>query len=545
MAVANPNITAIIIDDTEYSLLEVPAAESPLVIDAKKKILGVMDLESLVRDMDRLGGFILLSYNAINAAGPDYTDENIKIQRMGFKITYLCDDAALVIHDFQNTSSNIIEDTRSSYEFLLESLEGMALETLAAIAKHAGKMEAAARNLSEKFTQERDKAQSILEDVTIAEGKAEARKQKAEEEQKTEHIEKEKTEKDLEEAKKLEEEAKKSRCEYEEKENAQIADIGNPQKRLVNSVAKVAVASFSFTGDISDPEARKQKAKEEQKTEHIEKEKNEKSLEEPKKLEEEAKKSRREYEEKENAQIADNGHNTVKQVANRLKEFAITHIGNSVKGLFNSVVKVVTAGLAGDIFDPEAPKIQAAAWKEKREQELAEEKKQREKRQKLMDRQAEFAKEVINRKIERNTATIAKQALHHAVEALKNLAEIMQQAALFWNQLQKHCGELADSQLQPIIEKAMKLSAKKRLKVWTSSSFKRKAINFYAGWVALNSVCNGYMDSIKVTRVKLHGYIRQNPTQEQSLEDIDKIARDVISGIEKDRKAPMDGSNGN
>ena len=443
MAVANPNTTAII-DDIEYSLLEVPAAESPLVIGATKKFLGVMDLESLVRDMDRLGGFILLSYNAINAAGPDYTDEKIKIQRMGFEITDLCDDAALVIHEFQNTSSNIIEDTRSSYEFLLDSLEEMALETLAAIAKHAGKMEAAARNLSEKFTQERDKARSILEDVTIAEDKAAARKRKAEEEQKTEHIEKEKIEKDLEEAKKLEEEAKKSRREYEEKENAQIADIGNPLKRLVNSVVKVA-----------------------------------------------------------------------------------------------------TVGLAGDIFDPEAPKTQAASWKEKREQELAEEKKQREKRQKLMDRQAEFAKEVINRKIERNTATIAKQALHYAVEALKNLADIMQEAALFWKQLQKHCSELADSQLQPTIEKAMKFSDEKRLKVWTSSAFKRKAINFYAGWVALNSVCNRYMDSIKVTRVKLHGYIRQNPTQEQSLEDVDKIARDVISGIDKDRKALEDGSSGN
>ena len=84
MAVANPNTTAII-DDIEYSLLEVPAAESPLVIGATKKFLGVMDLESLVRDMDRLGGFILLSYNAINAAGPDYTDEKNQNSKNGFR----------------------------------------------------------------------------------------------------------------------------------------------------------------------------------------------------------------------------------------------------------------------------------------------------------------------------------------------------------------------------------------------------------------------------------------------------------------------------
>ena len=96
-------------------------------------------------------------------------------------------------------------------------------------------------------------------------------------------------------------------------------------------------------------------------------------------------------------------------------------------------------------------------------------------------------------KNDQEMAECAVEALHEAIGALKHLSAVMMQAALFWKQMQDHCHSLADSQMKSQVETAMKYPEEKRLKVWTSDSFKHKAIQFYSGWVALNSVCAVYM----------------------------------------------------
>ena len=113
-------------------------------------------------------------------------------------------------------------------------------------------------------------------------------------------------------------------------------------------------------------------------------------------------------------------------------------------------------------------------------------------------------------------AECAVDARHEAIGALKHLSAVMMQAALFWKQMQDHCSSLAETEMQSQIERALKISEEKRIKVWTSNSFKYKAIQFYSGWVALNSVCAVYMEQIKETQRDLYKYITENPTYEES-----------------------------
>ena len=135
-------------------------------------------------------------------------------------------------------------------------------------------------------------------------------------------------------------------------------------------------------------------------------------------------------------------------------------------------------------------------------------------------------------------AECAVEALHEAIGALKHLSAVMMQAALFWKQMQDHCRSLAESEMQSQVETAMKkYSEEKRLKVWTSSSFKRKAIEFYSGWVALNSVCGVYMEQIKETQRDLYKYITENPTYEESKKALPDLAEKFMADLKSDQKA--------
>ena len=124
-----------------------------------------------------------------------------------------------------------------------------------------------------------------------------------------------------------------------------------------------------------------------------------------------------------------------------------------------------------------------------------------------------------------------------AVGALKHLSAVMMQAAFFWKQMQDHCHSLADSQMKSQVEKAIKYpEEKQQLKVWTSKSFKHKAIEFYSGWVALNSVCTIYMEQIKDTQRDLYKYITENPTYEESKRNLPALAEKFMADLKSDQK---------
>lgn len=78
----------------------------------------------------------------------------------------------------------------------------------------------------------------------------------------------------------------------------------------------------------------------------------------------------------------------------------------------------------------------------------------------------------------------------------------------------------------------MTMPEEKRIKVWTSSAFKGKALRYYSKWVALDDVCGVYMDQIKETRKDLYNYLEENPT----IEEARKNVRELAASFEKDLK---------
>ena len=435
MAVATSKLI-VKIDEEEYRMDVIPAAESKVVAVEKEKLLGAVDLATLVNDLGRVGAFIRIAYNGVGAAGPKFTELQIEVQDLGYDITKLCDQSALTVSKFKKASATVLDDLQATYGYLLDNLEDLALETLSSVSKIAGDMAKAAIELHQEFKKEEEKVVSALKKTQIARG---------------------------EQAQKIEE---------KKREHAKAEENLKHQKKLMEDAQK---------------------------------------------LEKEAEEQRQQMEMKEDEAINSIQHAT-------------------------GIQKLINAMFQKEIFDDgSAGKQKAQHWKEKRIEALEKENQFRKMRYEALERMTTFAAKMKDCSTQAKMAEAATSALHEAITALKELSAVMMQAAQFWKQMQEHCETLAEDRLKDQVETALKkYDDEKRLRVWTSSTFKRNAVQFYAGWVALNSVCTEYIECIKETQKELYQYIKENPTYEQSRIKVRELAEKFLSDLKDDKKAIAD-----
>ena len=417
-----------------YVLDEIPSEDSGVVMAEKEKLLGVIDLKTLVDDLGRVGRFIRIAYNGVGAAGYEHNNEQMEIQKIGYDIAHLCNKSAVTIAKFKKASGNIITHLRCTYGYLLENLEEMALETLTNVAKLAAEMEKAALELNEDFEEQEKKVIKTLEKTQKAKA------------------------------------IKDSKIQEEKEKRIQLEESLIHENDLIKM--------------------------------HQEKEK-------------EAEMRSRAIEQQEDK--------------------AISEIGSlSIKSLINHFT---SAAIGIKIFDKEDAEKRAERLRQNRLDALEIEKEIRQKRQEALTRMSEFTAKLKQCKDDHEVAECAVLALHEAIGALKNLSCVMMRAALFWKQLQEHCHSLADSEMKKQVEAALKYPENKRLKVWTSYSFKYRAVQFYSSWVALNSVCAVYKKQIEGTQKDLYKYIAENPTHEESMAMLPDLAEKFMADLNHDQQA--------
>ena len=201
----------VVIDEECYALDKISSQSSAIVQAETEKLLGAIDLRTLVDDLGRVGGFIRIAYNGIGAAGYRFTEQQIEIQRLGYDITKLCDKSALTVAKFKKASRSILTDLQCTYEYLLDNLEKMALVTLSGVSKLAGDMEKAALELHDEFVAEERKVEATLEKTQRAKHDEESRIKKLKDEQIQMELDKKKEEKLMEEHLKKEGEAEARR----------------------------------------------------------------------------------------------------------------------------------------------------------------------------------------------------------------------------------------------------------------------------------------------------------------------------------------------
>ena len=144
---ASPGQEIVVLDGESYSLSELPSSNSRVVVIEKSRLLGAIDLEALFNDLDQLGNCVRIAYHSI--AG--FTELQIKIQQISYDVTKLCDKSAITIGKLKKASSTVLSALQAIYQYLLESFEDMALETLADVSDTAKGMAEAAKELHNDF----------------------------------------------------------------------------------------------------------------------------------------------------------------------------------------------------------------------------------------------------------------------------------------------------------------------------------------------------------------------------------------------------------
>ena len=109
---------------------------------------------------------------------------------------------------------------------------------------------------------------------------------------------------------------------------------------------------------------------------------------------------------------------------------------------------------------------------------------------------------------EESVAGAVVDALHQSAGALKNLSDVMKQAANIWKDLEDHCHMLAELQLPT--DNVQEPSNDTRLALWSSATIKEWYIRESAQWVAMHIVCKEVGEEVKKTKRQLHEFIREN-----------------------------------
>ena len=249
------------IDGEYYVLDKIPSETSGIVVAETESLLQTMPLNDLVTDLSRVGSFVRVAYNCVGAAGLQYTNEQIEIQRLGYNITKLCDKSALTVAKFKKASSKILIDLQCTYGYLLDNLEEMALDTLSSLSNLAGEMEKSALELYNEFLEEGKKVAETLENT-----------QRAKKIQDKEKEEKQRGRVELDESISLQErlikdhhekemEAQARRRELEQLEDQAVSEIGaltvkGTIKSLANAFTTKIGLGKAFDSDSDDAEKR-------------------------------------------------------------------------------------------------------------------------------------------------------------------------------------------------------------------------------------------------------------------------------------------------
>ena len=229
----------IVIHGETYSIDEIPPPSSKIVQAARGSLLGSFNLAKFVQDLGLVGKCIRVAYNGV--AG--YTNLQIQVQRVGYKIAKLANHSSLTVHQFGHASQSVLGKLQGTYEYLVDGMPEMALATLAMVAEQAKDMADAAKKLGQEFEDARNDVIAALEETQKKKGSEKDRIEKLKDEQLKLDEQRSEAKKSQERAVQAEEEGRKMYYEAEMRENKAF----EKKTKLVTQLTELFVSTAKNT----------------------------------------------------------------------------------------------------------------------------------------------------------------------------------------------------------------------------------------------------------------------------------------------------------
>ena len=237
-----------------YSLLEIPKSTTQLVIEAKGRMMQIINLPQLAKDLTNLGMFLRLAFNGVVG----YIELQTKVRKIFYDVVRLCDESIHTVNEFQRASTTAVESLQATYEYLVDGLDDLAIVNLEEIKEVAGKMKVAAEKLSKEFRNEADAVKLLEKETSQTESKTKQSSKDKEEQKRQAQIEKEKQKKLFEDM--VQDEIRSER-EYEEARRKEMKEIQNQKLGFFKGLVNVLVTDSEGKGMFeADREAAKQAA---------------------------------------------------------------------------------------------------------------------------------------------------------------------------------------------------------------------------------------------------------------------------------------------
>jgi predicted nucleic acid-binding Zn-ribbon protein len=526
----------------KYTLQERPSAKSIAVRGEKQNILGEINLEKMLNNLDLSVDLLQVAYNAVN--GMKGLQKGVSNLQMRLADTLILSGAT--VQKFGYKTDDVIYNFIDAYNLLLSSEEEEALEILGDIRDEASAMREDAEKLGNKFQSIADDTEKVL-NATID--------QNTENYEKRESVIEDSNRMKAEEAalnalkdnlsarlKELNAEYSKLQKQQEKQEERAFAlqltgailgalGMGVQTAMEVGGVGGGApAASASAQSAQASLDAKK---KERETLEGELKEINEKLSDLEAKLSDEKEQEKRDKLKAEREKLLkqkDDKNDKLKTVKTEYEALA-----NSVKELGSSFEKT------GEALSESAQSYNARLDEIfKIKTEIAD--KERENLVKL----AEYAVKISNAVITKDSLDTAISSLVTAIGCLRQVVSHIKDMVAFWKSIETCCETLAGNKtIESVtrVEEKFKgkedeVSLEKRTRPYKEAAFVRPYFTYLVRWAALHEICAEYTAALSKTKVRLNESIAApEKTREEHWKDASTLAEGLSAKITEMRKA--------
>ena len=150
---------------------------------------------------------------------------------------------------------------------------------------------------------------------------------------------------------------------------------------------------------------------------------------------------------------------------------------------------------------------------------------------------------MLNQQIEDGEALSKGQAvliecLHEAKSALNNIQTIIKETSSFWRSICDHCKDMMENGLPSQLELMKTSDTASRQLIYKGDVFKEAALDYQGQWYALKDVCAKANEEICLVKKEINQYICENPTKEEAIKLVQKLAADLLKADKiKDKPA--------
>lgn len=175
-----PIFEILIIKDHEYPMNARPESGTGLFLEKKQQIMGDLDLEAIVKNLDLCVDMYKLAYIGATAANAGVVKSKIIELQNDFGV--ICVDAKYTMGILQTSASNVLELLLQAYKQLIAGQDKVALAKLKRCSDSAAAMATAAKDLSGRFSALQSKSSMAKSEAALAQASEEEKRRKAESE---------------------------------------------------------------------------------------------------------------------------------------------------------------------------------------------------------------------------------------------------------------------------------------------------------------------------------------------------------------------------